>query len=234
MAFQTGTRVDPRLGALDFSGFTNAANIQAQGMMDLGEAIGGAIEKYNKKKEDKRKKEVTRKAIGELADFYDIKISDEMKDAMASDKTVAGIATNFFTNQNKIKLEQLELEDKTRNSDALQTAFNANTEAGTGKINKAGLVDVYIDQGGTNLADIKTLSSIGNPEEKSDTAKIKDYNFLVPLVGEERAMEIVFVRRTDLEKLIQKMNEGEFNLNPGTTPTDDNDEFSNFSIVPTE
>ena len=43
MAFQVGTRVDPRLGALDFSGFTNAANIQAQGIMNLGATIGGAI-----------------------------------------------------------------------------------------------------------------------------------------------------------------------------------------------
>ncbi len=51
MAFQTGTRVNPRLGALDFSGFTNAANIQAQGMMNLGEAIGGGIEKYQKNKQ---------------------------------------------------------------------------------------------------------------------------------------------------------------------------------------
>ena len=60
MAFQTGTRVDPRLGALDFSGFTNAANIQAQGMMNLGEAIGGGIEKYQKNKQ------ITTKALAEL------------------------------------------------------------------------------------------------------------------------------------------------------------------------
>ena len=60
MAFQTGTRVDPRLGALDFSGFTNAANIQAQGMMNLGQAIGGGIEKYQKNKQ------ITTKALSEL------------------------------------------------------------------------------------------------------------------------------------------------------------------------
>jgi len=52
MAFQVGTRVNPQLGALDFSGFTNAANIQAASLASLGDAIGGAIEKYNKKKED--------------------------------------------------------------------------------------------------------------------------------------------------------------------------------------
>ena len=53
MAFQTGTRVDPRLGALDFSGFTNAATIQAQGMAQMGAAIGGAIQASKQKKQDK-------------------------------------------------------------------------------------------------------------------------------------------------------------------------------------
>ena len=53
MAFQTGTRVDPRLGALDFSGFTNAANIQAQGMAQLGATIGGAIAANKEKKKEK-------------------------------------------------------------------------------------------------------------------------------------------------------------------------------------
>ena len=51
MAFQVGTRVNPRLGALDFSGFTKAADIQAASLASLGDAIGGAIEKYNEKKE---------------------------------------------------------------------------------------------------------------------------------------------------------------------------------------
>jgi hypothetical protein len=53
MAFQTGTRVDPRLGALDFSGFTNAANIRAQSMAQMGAAIGGAIQASKQKKQDK-------------------------------------------------------------------------------------------------------------------------------------------------------------------------------------
>ena len=44
MAFQTGTRVDPRLGALDFSGFTNAANIRAQALSNLGQTIGEGFE----------------------------------------------------------------------------------------------------------------------------------------------------------------------------------------------
>ena len=59
MAFQVGTRVDPRLGALDFSGFTNAANIQAASLAQLGATIGGAI---TERKERKKKKELNAQA----------------------------------------------------------------------------------------------------------------------------------------------------------------------------
>ena len=57
MAFQAGTQVDPRLMQADYSGFARAAEIQAQGMANLGEQIGNAITKYavnKQKKEDKK------------------------------------------------------------------------------------------------------------------------------------------------------------------------------------
>lgn len=58
MAFQAGTQVDPRL--LDYSGLamgaTNAANIQAAALADLGAQVGNAVEKF---KENKVKKATT-------------------------------------------------------------------------------------------------------------------------------------------------------------------------------
>ena len=51
MAFQTGTQIRPELGNADFSGFANAANIQANAMANLGQQIGQGIEKYKKNKE---------------------------------------------------------------------------------------------------------------------------------------------------------------------------------------
>ena len=55
MAFQSGTRVDPRL--LDYSGYaqgmTQASTIQATALADLGNRIGEAIEEAGKKKADK-------------------------------------------------------------------------------------------------------------------------------------------------------------------------------------
>ena len=51
MAFQAGTKVDPRLMQADYSGFANAANIRANALASLGQQIGDGIEKYQKNKE---------------------------------------------------------------------------------------------------------------------------------------------------------------------------------------
>ena len=51
MAFQAGTKVDPRLMQADYSGFANAASIQANALANLGQQIGDGIEKYQKNKE---------------------------------------------------------------------------------------------------------------------------------------------------------------------------------------
>jgi hypothetical protein len=53
MAFQSGTKVDPRLMQADYSGFANAASIRANALANLGQQIGDGIEKYKKNKEDK-------------------------------------------------------------------------------------------------------------------------------------------------------------------------------------
>ena len=51
MAFQTGSQIRPELGNADYSGFANAANIQAQALASFGQQIGEGIEKYQKNKE---------------------------------------------------------------------------------------------------------------------------------------------------------------------------------------
>ena len=57
MAFQTGTKVDPRLMQADYSGFANAASIRANAMDKLGSKIGSIIEDYKEKKQDKIEKD---------------------------------------------------------------------------------------------------------------------------------------------------------------------------------
>tara|TARA_B110000495_G_scaffold202929_1_gene224647 strand:+ start:1226 stop:2350 length:1125 start_codon:yes stop_codon:yes gene_type:complete len=53
MGFQTGSRIDPRLGKLDYSGYARAGAIQGEAIANMGKQIGAGIEKYAKKKEDK-------------------------------------------------------------------------------------------------------------------------------------------------------------------------------------
>ena len=57
MAFQTGSQIDPRLMQMDYSGFTNAANIRANAMAQLGQKIGSVIEDYSERREEKIEKD---------------------------------------------------------------------------------------------------------------------------------------------------------------------------------
>ncbi len=56
MAFQSGSRIDPRL--LDYSGYaqgmSNAAAIQAKSMIELGEQVGGVIQGFQKNRQVKK------------------------------------------------------------------------------------------------------------------------------------------------------------------------------------
>jgi hypothetical protein len=70
MAFQTGSRVDPRL--LDYSGYTQGvtqgAAISAQALAQLGSEVEDTVDKLRKKKEEKKQK-------GFIADSF-IKMGD--------------------------------------------------------------------------------------------------------------------------------------------------------------
>jgi hypothetical protein len=57
MAFQAGTRVDPRLMQADYSGFARAGMIRGQAMANLGAKIGSVIEDYKEKKQEKIEKD---------------------------------------------------------------------------------------------------------------------------------------------------------------------------------
>ena len=50
-----GSTVDPRLFVQDYSGFTRAADIQAQSMANLGGQIAGGIERYGEQKQERKK-----------------------------------------------------------------------------------------------------------------------------------------------------------------------------------
>jgi hypothetical protein len=91
MAFQTGTKVDPRLMQADYSGFANAASIQAEAMKDLGQQIGGAIKEYSKKKEEKQLTSKTAEWLLAQPGASDIGITD-LATAQVAIKSMGGVA----------------------------------------------------------------------------------------------------------------------------------------------
>ena len=54
MAFQSGTTIRPELANADYSGFQNAANIQAESMANFGASIASGIKGYKKKKKEEK------------------------------------------------------------------------------------------------------------------------------------------------------------------------------------
>ena len=65
MAFQTGTRVNPRLGALNFSGFERAAEINRQGISELGAKVRDTVNDFTEKRREQEQQKVTEQALSE-------------------------------------------------------------------------------------------------------------------------------------------------------------------------
>jgi len=136
MAFQAGTPVDPRLMQADYSGFTNAANIRAEAMKDLGQQIGGAIKEYSKKKEEKQLTSQTAEWLLAQPNASDIGITD-LDTARVAIKSMGGVAqaldaiSAFKQNQrlDSVEARQAELQPgKVKGQDVNIAATEANIE----------------------------------------------------------------------------------------------------------
>ena len=57
-----GSGINPESFKLDFSGFADAAKMQAQGLSNLGQSIGGAIQNYGEVKKEQKKVDAYNKA----------------------------------------------------------------------------------------------------------------------------------------------------------------------------
>jgi len=87
MAFQSGTTIRPELANADYSGFANAASIQANALAQLGATIGSAIQVAGEKKKEKAlSKQAQEMVFGFLkgnpqqAEFFGLPEEFEMSD----------------------------------------------------------------------------------------------------------------------------------------------------------
>ena len=187
MAFQTGTRVDPRLGALDFSGFTNAANIRAQALANLGQTIGEGFEKYQKNKQITADNLATLETIsvtrpevyGQLRNS-DTEIGKKIKnieDGNYKNKDVQQVigavqtAITSLDAQQTSDLRALQIgkakQDQQQNQvsrNAFNEAIESSTDQETGNIDADALSKAYLGGGGRDPDDLKIIDAIKDLE----------------------------------------------------------------------
>ncbi len=95
MAFQTGSQVRPELSDADYSGFQNAANIQANAMANFGESIASGIEGYKKKKKEDK---IGQAKINRSIAFGESMIEMLGEDHPLSNSIADSLAMNFGAN----------------------------------------------------------------------------------------------------------------------------------------
>lgn len=137
-----GSGINPESFKQDYSGFANAAAMQAQGIANLGQSIGGAIQDYGKFKKqqqqderDVQKSKSVAKAIGDLIpdlkptlqnslmllDNKELPLSQRKAEADAiSDILTLGIGA--ITNKQKLDLERSQIEAATNEANARAAA----------------------------------------------------------------------------------------------------------------
>jgi len=129
MAFQTGTKVDPRLMQADYSGFANAASIRANAMDKLGSKIGSIIEDYQEKKQDKIEKDNFAAALMPYATKMsggDAAEAKKLVNLFANKPENAAVLLNFVQmgqEQDRVTREQETLEALGEGEISAQEAF---------------------------------------------------------------------------------------------------------------
>ena len=151
MAFQAGTRVDPRLMQADYSGFTNAANIRANALANLGEQIGGAIESYGIKKEKKANQKLRYESIlPYTTQQFGAEEGEKMAQQFSLDPALTSQVMEFAAIQ--------------KDQQALDQALAVRT--GTdGTIQWDGVLSSYIELGGS---DPRMVSGLAEEARQSD------------------------------------------------------------------
>ena len=150
MGFQTGTTIRPELGNADYSGFANAATIQANAMANLGSQIGDAITAYGVKKQKKDEKDVRYKSI--------LPYTTKMFGADEGEK----IARDFSGDPN-LGSQIMQFASMQQDREALDKAIAVNTDT-SGDVDYSRILPFYLEFGGQ---DPEMVSGLVKSQERS-------------------------------------------------------------------
>jgi hypothetical protein len=153
MAFQTGTKVDPRLLNVDYSPLIRAGEMQAQALANLGEQVGGAIKKYQADKQKKKDQEDLYNAILPYAQDY------------AGDQEEAEDMARTFSRDPKVGSQILQFAGIQKEQNAQAQAIAVNTLPG-GEVDWERVPSSYMEFGGKNISDFsKAIQTAKGPGE---------------------------------------------------------------------
>ena len=171
MAFQTGTKVDPRLMAVDYSPIVRANEIRSQAISNLGGVVGGAIAQHKKKKQDKVLKEQAANMVlsfvnknqeaGKELGITDIESSKIAIESLGGPELA--LRTLSQLQQNQAKSDSLKQNELNKNAafQALNLAYPAAGEGETSQFNVEAYLQAYSGFGGNDpkvAADVLSLS----------------------------------------------------------------------------
>ena len=177
MGFQSGSQIRPELGALDYSGYTNAAAINAQAMANLGKQVGGAISDYRQKKEEKQLTEQAANMVlsfagqnPEAAGELGVKDLDTAKIAV---KSLGGAAQALNTmstlEANQVKLGALKQKsvDQQAALKALELAYPATAPGEVSQFDTDAFIGAFRGLGGEDMSVAADALAIKTASPKS-------------------------------------------------------------------
>jgi len=208
MAFQAGTKVDPRLMQADYSGFTNAANIQAQALANFGQQIGEGIKTYKKNKDITSMSLAQLEALGESnPDAY-----SALKDAGGDvSKSIANIEKGDYKQRDVLAslgamqtyVTERSKQEKAERDALMDAATLANVQAQTG-----------LRKAETAAASQSTPESISTKKLASGQAYLDENNLVIK------------------DGMLYKKNSGRFGWGGSLTPVPNPDAYLNIEGIP--
>ena len=208
MAFQTGTRVDPRLMAVDYSPMIRAGESMAASIAGLGKDIGEGIEKYQKNKE------ITSMSLAQLE-----ALGASNPDAYSALKNAGGDVSKSIANIEKGDYKQ---RDVLASLGAMQAYVNERSKQEKAerdaRMDAATLASI---QAKTELAKAQTTAASQSTPESISTKKLAS--------GQAYLDENNLVIK---DGMLYKKNSGRFGWGGSLTPVPNPDAYLNIEGIP--
>ena len=180
-----GSSVDPRLFVQDYSGFTRAAKIQAQGMQNLGAAIGQGIKDFGEARQERKKLDA-----GIKANRKSIESALKLGESLGIDVSSLNPILEQMDDPNTTPMEAAALGQAgaQRITDTLNLGIDAQDRRI--KLAQAGAESDYRDRMAAASETRAAASLLGARAAAQPNYTFQEYNVKNPLTGEDEKSKL--------------------------------------------